>query len=186
MSDNISISKEDSLILQSWSSASMIGHLSNTGFLKSNIYLNLPLSALQRWTIDHSGIGNPAMMQMMLYALLVIPKEILSADVKEYHRIEHTFNIYASYLAEEGTVSTYKNEQILENINYYKHIRNSVSHSRCEYYGSDPEFFVHFLDNNQFSGEECHIRIRCDNVGKLLDELSKIMELYLFQKYRKE
>ena len=184
MSDNISISKEDSLLLQSWSSASMIGHLSNSVFLKSDLYSNLPLSNLQRWTIDHSGIGNPAMMQMTLYALLVIPKEILSTDTKEYHRIEHTFNIYASYLAESGTASTYKNEQDLKEINYYKHIRNSVSHSRCEYYGSDPEFFVHFLDSYQ--GEECHIRMRCNNVGKLLDQLSKIMELYLFQKYRKE
>ena len=73
------INQEMSLLLQCLASTSLLAELSNSNFMKSEYFnlLKFDNEGIKNILIE-SGIGNPAAMQMMLYALLIIPKETLS------------------------------------------------------------------------------------------------------------
>ena len=176
-----SITQEDSLLLQCWASTGLIERLSCCNFFSSELYSKLSLSELQRWTLQNSGIGNPAMLQMMLYALLVIPKEVSDRNSEEYKHIQIIFNDTAIKIAEDGTTSTYNKEDNIRKIDYYRHIRNALSHSRCKYILCDGVPYVLFED--ECGGKHCLIRMRCNNVGILLNELSKALESYFISEF---
>lgn len=175
-----SITAEESLFLQCLSTTALLGELSNANFLNSDYFEKLTFENESFKTIiKMSGIGNPATMQMMLYALLVVPKELLSRI--SYNHLETyvaRINPQVCSLVEEDTYSTYDNEGDKENINYLRHIRNAVAHSKCKYFSENQKNYVVFTDNNNTS-KQCFIRIECYKVGFILMELQKlIMEYY--------
>lgn len=123
-------------------------------------------------------------MQMMIYALLIIPKEILTEEV--YSKINSKFiyiNKKIDGMIEEGTSTNYKSDQSLTGyrIDYLRHIRNAVSHARCEY-ESDNNNFVTFKDISTTGNEFCEIKIECQKVGLILMELQKLMIDYYIDK----
>ena len=92
------------------------------------------------------GLRNPATMQMMLYALLTVPRETLSRTA--YSVLEtyvERINPLVSTLIETETMSTYDNEDSCEKIDYFRHIRNAVAHSKCNYFSDRGKNFVIFL-----------------------------------------
>lgn len=69
------ISAEESLLLQCLATTSLLGELSNAKFLESDYYKRLAFANEEfKKILTISGLGNPATMQMMLYALLTIPR----------------------------------------------------------------------------------------------------------------
>lgn len=173
-----SISENESILLQSFANVSFLLELSNNRFLESNYFKNLNFQdSFIKQIMKESDIGNPAMMQMMLYSLLVIPKEILSREslavLDEYFR---EINPQIFSLVETTTTSTYNGENDNENIDYIRHIRNAVAHSKCKFNTEDTKCFVTFHDDYQSS--ECDIKIKCSKVGIIIDLLRKAVTKY--------
>lgn len=76
------ITPEESLFLQSLATTSLLAELQNNNFINSEYFLNLKFDNNSfKQILLTSGIGNPACMQMMIYRLLIIPKEILTEEV---------------------------------------------------------------------------------------------------------
>lgn len=174
---------EEILLLQCLSTTALLGELANDNFLESEYFKKLTFSNENCKTIlEQSGLGNPATMQMMLYALLIVPKELLSRS--EYRNLEtyvEKINLSVPSIIEQGTYSTYKGEKSLEKINYFRHIRNAVAHSKCEYINENAENYVVFEDN--LGEQNCGIKMKCCNVGYLLMELQKLIMTYYNERH---
>lgn len=84
-----------------------------------------------------------------------------------------------STLIETETMSTYDNEDSCEKIDYFRHIRNAVAHSKCNYFSDRGKNFVIFSDSNNNGSKVCSIKMECYKVGIILMELQRlIMEYY--------
>lgn len=174
------ISEKESLLLQCLAITCFLAELSNNDFLGSDYFNNLTFAnEACKEILIKSGLGNPATMQMMLYALLVVPKEILSGtEYIEFEDHSKKINPLMASLVEEETFSTYDNENSKEKINYIRHIRNSLAHSKCKFTVENYKNYVFFTDSGKNS-KQCSIKIECYKVGKVLMELQKlIMEYY--------
>lgn len=74
------ITENESIFLQALSITSLLAELHNNKFLGSEYYRKLSFSNNSfKEILELSGIGNPATMQIFLYILLVVPKEIRNA-----------------------------------------------------------------------------------------------------------
>ena len=101
---------------------------------------------------------------MMLYALLTVPRETLSRTA--YSVLEtyvERINPLVSTLIETETMSTYDNEDSCEKIDYFRHIRNAVAHSKCNYFSDRGKNFVIFSDSNNNGSKVCSIKMECYN-----------------------
>ncbi|MBQ3603461.1 MAG: hypothetical protein IJA02_06455 [Clostridia bacterium] len=180
----INITSEESLLLQSLSVTALLGELSNNNFLNSDYFENLPFENESfKSIIKMSGLGNPASMQIMLYALLVVPKELFSKT--SYNELETHFakiNQQICAMVEDDTYSTYDNEGSKEKINYLRHLRNAVAHSKCDYFDENQKCFVVFNDNHK--AQQCSIKIECVKVGILLMDLQNLVLEYFKEKYK--
>ena len=167
---------ENSLLLQCLATTSFLAELSNARFLESEYFERLYLNPMYKVILKESTLGNPATMQSMLYILLVIPREALS-NTTFRTKYAGKINQKARELIEEGTFSTYKDEDSPDKIDYFRHIRNAVTHARCTYFSEQGKNYVVFSDNN--GNEECSIKMECYKVGELLMELQRIILEYL-------
>lgn len=174
------VTEEESLLLQCLSMAALLAELDNHKFIESEYFKSINFANEGcKMILKLSGLGNPATMQMMLYALLVVPRELLSRI--EYRKLERyvvlRINPRISSLVEVSTYSTYDNEESIENINYFRHIRNAVAHSKCKFLKENERNLVVFNDSTKF--KQCYIKMECYKVGMILMELQKlIMEYY--------
>ena len=171
----MSLSQEKSLILQALATTSLLAGLSNSEFLNSDCFNDMKFENESfKEILKMSGIGNPATMQMFLYALLVIPKEILTDSI--YAGISKRFyeaNKYIDELVEKDeTTSTYEDDKKL--IDYIYHIRNAVAHSRCTYETRGGKNYAIFYDEKN-SDEKCTIVIECFKVGVICEKLQSIL-----------
>jgi hypothetical protein len=174
----INLEKNESIFCQIIANVSLLVELENNKFLGSNYYREMKWSCSEsnkkniNTILDASGIGNPAMLQMFMYALLVVPKELLGKECCINVAFNNEAKKYVTY-----NTSTYCGE---ENINYYRHIRNSIAHSKCEYFTKDGEDYVTFKDDipGGTPKQYCEIRMATKNVGKLMEfMLKELMEL---------
>lgn len=175
------ITEEESLLLQCLATTSLLGELSNAHFFESDYFKKMTFSNENcKKILTQSGLGNPATMQMMLYALLTVPKEILTRTT--YNELENyivRLNPLICSLVEGETYSTYEGEKDRETINYFRHIRNAVAHSKCNYLSENHKNYVVFTDNNTNNSKHCSIKMECYKVGFVLMELQKfIMEYF--------
>ena len=130
------------------------------------------------YIIKECGLGNPAMLQMCLYALLLIPRELLGDDYCKIEVNEYVKNNIICFN------STYPGEEQNDG-NYYRHIRNSVAHSNCEYEQVDCRTRVIFKDVDTKNGYHCELTMEFSKVGELLDILLLGIKLYLNDKMNK-
>lgn len=173
------ITQEESLLLQCLATSSLLAALENDNFLQSEYFNQLDFGNEGiKHVLIQSGIGNPATMQMMLYALLVVPKELLPNEA--YKHLEHSFQEINPEIRKLLTdfETTYKKEK---EINYIRHIRNAISHCRCTYSTEDSKNYVTFTDQNR--SECCHIKIECIKVGNILMDLQKLILEYYNQNH---
>lgn len=172
------LTENESIFLQALATTSLIAKLNNSEFLNSEYYKKISFESNDEFfkeILNISGIGNPATMQMFLYVLLVMPKEILSEfDILTMDKCKKEINKLCIGLVESETNSTYSGENNINNIDYYRHIRNAVSHAKCSYKESDGICYVEFYDANiKNTSETCQIIIKTSNVGIILEKLQK-------------
>ena len=177
-----------SLLLQNQANVFLLSKLLKPIFLKSAVFNDLTSdNQFFRDVIERSGLGNPAMMLMMLYALLVVPKELLSqsANCEMKQRIDKIDPLIAN-LAEDGTSSTYPNEENKEKIKYSRHMRNAISHARAHFFSENERNYVEFRDCIGNPAKVCSIKIECYKVAKIMDTLIAIMNQYTTDKINEE
>ena len=118
-------SQEFNLIVQSLSTVGLayaMGPTSPTDSADelrgSDFYKTLNLHPVVRWTIDQTGVGNRRFALMSLYALLVLPKELISDHYKnEYAAIEDEMPLWTQNTRNDGYTK----------LQYIRHIRNAVT-----------------------------------------------------------
>ena len=102
---------------------------------------------------------------MCLYALLVIPRELLN----EHREIAEAFNEETKkYIC--SYTSAYRSEENKENSDYYRHIRNAIAHSRCEYTIKDGICYITFNDQKG-KNQAWSMTMKTADVGMLLNIL---------------
>lgn len=169
----------DSFILQSLATTSLLAELSNNDYLNSEHFKNLKFeNEFFKEILKISSIGNPACLQMFLYALLVIPKELEEKGQVNLQLINLNSEIDGLKIS---LVSTYKKEP---NFNYIRHMRNALSHGNCFFSTINGDTIVAFKDCNVRNKREyCEIKISTFNVGTILMSLQKILLSYFKNKY---
>ena len=182
---DLNITKYESTAFQALNTAKLLFYSINDPITEKNIVACVPFNPLERHFFNQVGLGNPAMLQTILYLLLVIPKELQKYCAT---LVDATaFNSIAFSIIESGTHSTYQNESSNENINYYHHLRNAVAHSSCEYAEKIeplPEPYVIFRDRNDKKNETCQIKIKCSNILLLIEELIRQIDNYFDNKIK--
>lgn len=115
---------------------------------------------------------------MFLYALLVIPKELI--DIEEYKNKYAYINdwIKQSNISEAEN-TTYKYDKPL--INYVRHIRNAVSHGNVEF---EEGKYVIFKDNSPDGKQSCQFKIALgNNITEVIDKLRAVIADYTYNVY---
>ena len=181
----MNLTEQESIFCQALAMTSLLGELSNRDFLNSDYYNeNIHFAGNGdnfRKILKASGLGNPATMQMFLYILLVMPKEILSGlddgiinlwgdDLKKNLQL-YRLSVTTTYTGESSSE--------LSTIDYYRHIRNAVSHAKCVYETEDGRTYVTFKDKNRNPQNQyhCEIKMLTSDVGKMIVVLqNQIME----------
>lgn len=173
--------KEESLLWQTLATVSLLSGLQNQDFLNSVYFEKMELSNMTfKEVLKKSTIGNPAALQMVLYALLVVPQEVLSKGKFSNLYIKMLkSNKLIDGLVEEAH-SSYKSDK--ESINYVKHIRNAIAHSKCRYLTKNGKSFVAFTDKNiNNRKEKCRILMETSNVGLVCDTLHNLILDFLIK-----
>lgn len=158
-------SQEDNLLIQSYFTTAFLSELHNLNFLNSEYYKDADFQ--DKYVQEHLpsiGIGNHGSLLMILYSLLIIPKELIES---KYQTEFKDLNQFVDSIKSKAN-STYKNDS--HSIDYIRHIRNSVAHAKVSF-NSEKE--VVFLDENN-NGSECTIIIPLANMERFIKELRGI------------
>lgn len=179
---------EESIFYQAIATVTLLQKLDEINYVHSEEFNLLPSSEpfdSLKSVLKNTGIGNPATMQMLLYAFLVMPKELLQKiDANTTEKWKTDFNAQASTLVYNFTTS-YNGEDNNDNstVGYYKHIRNAVAHSQCVYETIAGDNCVTFKDVNTKRPEQhCELTFKTRDCGMLLALLQIQLVEYLRKK----
>ena len=177
------LTSNESIFCQALAMTSLIAELSNQNFLNSKYYKNLQFSNNGknfREILDNTGLGNPATMQMFLYVLLVMPKEIFKNFDEDFNKkYDADINeVFSKLVIKVETTYNKESSGDLSTINFYRHTRNAVSHAKCFYETINNVSYVTFKDENpKDSTKYCKFKIKTEDVGKIFEKLQiQIME----------
>lgn len=171
----------DSYFLQALATTALISALANNQYLKDDHFQILKFDNDSfKNIIKLSGIGNPATLQMFLYALLVAPYEM-----NKEHKLNMEFEKLNQYISKYIIDSQSNYSYDINEINYIRHIRNSISHSKCNFFAENNNCFITFWDQDNSHGNsyKCDFTIRTADVGKLLEKIQLIILTYFQNKY---
>lgn len=162
--------QEDNLLIQSYISIAFLLELRNNDFLNSDYFKNIPFEdKFVKASLPTVGIDNQGTLLIVLYTMLVVPKQLLEKDFPvEFEALNGIVDKLKS-----NAISTYRKESV--KIDFIRHIRNAVAHARVEF---NPNVSVKFSDENR-GGEKCEITIPLTNIGLFLTELQKVFMKYI-------
>lgn len=192
----ITVEPKDGFLVQCAAFSSLFLGLYYNKFLESDFFANMSFPGEgEKEIVRMSNIGNPVMMQMMLYALIVVPKEMKldQSNSKLECAMKKALNKEIGKLVvKEGTKSTYKKEKD-GSIDYFVHIRNALAHCSCDFVTENGVDFVIFEDKyptDEFLNKhpqkkqvKCTIKMRCGDVEQVMVAARKVILDYLKKKY---
>ena len=185
------LTPNESIFCQALAMTSLLGELNNSKFLESEYYQNLRFSGNSenfRKILNASGLGNPATMQMFLYILLVMPKEILKDfDRKFSAQCEVEINqLFLNLVVNVNTTYNKESNNNLATVNYYKHTRNAVSHAKCCYEVKNNVCYVTFKDENPRDvSQHCQFTIKTEDMGRIIKKLQMQIMMFLNSQWSK-
>jgi len=181
----MNLTEQESIFCQALAMTSLLVELSDRDFLNSDYYNQNIIFAENndnfQKILKASGLGNPATMQIFLYILLVMPKETLSGlDDRTLNSWENALKTIVSSFSLSVT-TTYPGESSsnLSTVNYYRHIRNAVSHANCVYETEKGRTYITFKDEDTRKLYHCEIKMLTSDVGRILEVLQKQIMIYL-------
>ena len=165
--DPIRIGPEDNLIFQPYLIIELLFNLKKHHFIGSDYFKKMKYNEDTRYLLKEAGIYNQGLIMLTLYALLVIPKEIL--EKKDYDPDFEKINKKISNHFD--TKTNYPSDSL--NINYIRHLRNALSHGRISFIRNS---HIEFRDQkvadkkvvNEFKSE-----INIKDVGLLINNLQQ-------------
>jgi len=155
----------DNLILQAYYTTILINELANNKFMESDFYRDMTFGQpVIKEELKKIGLDNQGSALMALYAMLVIPREILEEKKypaereslkEEKYRAEYKKLNYFLKDVVTNTVTNYPKDS--PKVNFIEHIRNSVAHARVEFESND---YVLFRDQGKRDGKDCKFETR--------------------------
>jgi hypothetical protein len=181
---HIPITQEDNLILQSYYTVILLKELGAVYSKGSDSFdsLKLPISIKQAF--KEIGIQNQGSAIMALYALLVVPREIIS------HKYKTEYAAVNNFLRNEVTLhqTTYKKEKAsdLTSIDFIWHARNAVAHAKISFI---PNHSITFSDRKKTNSkgkvvhiEEMSFSLPWSKFGNFLNSLQEVHFKYIQQR----
>jgi hypothetical protein len=165
------ITPEQDLLFQSYFTVSLLAELKNNKFIESGYFQGMTFGApwikneLRKIDVDNQGCA-----LMALYAMLVLPKEIIQQSyASDYEKINDFLKTHT-----QNTVTTYSTDA--SSVNYIRHIRNAVAHVRVEFRPNDAVVFkdVDLHSNAKFSTE-----LPLKFLGELIHQLQMVHIAYI-------
>lgn len=183
--NTMNLTEQESIFCQALAMTSLLVELSDRDFLNSDYYNQNIIFAENndnfQKILKASGLGNPATMQIFFYILLVMPKETLSGlDDRTLNSWENALKTIVSSFSLSVT-TTYPGESSsnLSTVNYYRHIRNAVSHANCVYETEKGRTYITFKDEDTRKLYHCEIKMLTSDAGRILEVLQKQIMIYL-------
>jgi len=175
-----------SLIILSHFTVQLLVELHKHNFLESDYFKNMNFSdKFVQQHLPKYGIGNQGTLVMMLYAMLVLPKELWGTVNNENDNDNDYFvngKLNKKQVNEE-LLNIVGKENIQCDNNYYPddlltHIRNAVAHGRVRI---TPNKSIHFIDenNNLKNKKSCTITISLKNIGEVFEILHNVFAKYI-------
>ncbi|KPQ37209.1 MAG: hypothetical protein HLUCCA11_01910 [Phormidesmis priestleyi Ana] len=165
------LTQEDNLILQSYITISLLVELKNNNLLSSAYFEGMMFGA--PWIkeqLQSIGVDNQGCTVIALYAMLVLPREIVqNAHAREYDAINdflrnHTQNTTTNYRSDNPTT------------NYLRHVRNAVAHARVSFRPNDA---VIFMDENSRTNEFFSTELPLTRLGEFIHRLQTVHIAYI-------
>ncbi len=163
---SFTVSQDENLIFQSYWTVCFLIELKNNAFTNSDYYNSITFAdPIVKEVIRKLGVDNQGSLLMSLYAMLVIPKQLLeNLHSDEFDKIQKFLHANTT-----NTTTNYKYDQ--PTIDYLRHIRNAVAHARVSF---RPDDVVIFQDtdtkgNNSFSTE-----LSLQKVGEFIHRLQMV------------
>ena len=166
--DSIPISPKDNLIIQPYLIIELLFNLKRHYFISSDYFSKMNYNNDTRDLLKRTDIGNQGLIMLSLYAMLVIPKEILKKTyVPDFEKINTKMSRYC-----QNTETNYKNK----NIDFTYHLRNAVSHVRISFIGNS---HIEFKDQNKSGSRKFKSEINLIDVKELINDLETIIHQYI-------
>lgn len=165
-------SQETNLIIQSACTSILILELSKeSSLIKSDYFKNLAFSfpEVKNVLSDQIGVDNQGALLMILYSLLVIPKELIQ---KQYEAEYADINEYIDLKKTRGDTN-YKSDG--QGTDFTRHMRNSISHAKVLFSEKNSVTFVDESRNN----EKCEIEIPLHEISTVILKLLDIHKKYI-------
>ena len=180
----MNLTQNESLFYQAIATISLMEQLNGEAFFKSQYYRELKFpenDEMIKYILINSGIGNPVTLQMFFYVLLVVPRELFQRTGSEYdEQTRQEFNEMFFNLASDVQCTYASESEDLSKVDYYKHVRNAISHSKCSYKIDNGICYVTFEDKNvRDTNQHCELTITTGDAGKLLGMLKRRMMEFL-------
>ena len=163
-------SNNDNLLIQGYFTTAFLSELKTANFLDSDYYKNCQFQdKFVQDNLPKVGIDNRGTLLMVLYTLLVMPRELLETNFpNEFHSLNGAVEKLAT-----STTSTYTNDaQVVDHV---RHLRNAVAHARIEFKQDDT---VIFCDENG-RGSVWEATFPLSNIGHLLTALQAVFMKYV-------
>ncbi|CAN5713643.1 hypothetical protein BH23CYA1_BH23CYA1_07010 [soil metagenome] len=163
--------QEDNLILQSYITVSLLVELKNNDLLTSAYFEGMTFGA--PWIKDQLRsicVDNQGCAMMSLYAMLVLPREIVqNAYSAEYDAINDFLRVHT-----KNTTTNYRSDN--PTTNYLRHIRNAVAHARSTF---RPNAAVVFTDENTRTNESFSTELPLAHLGEFVHRLQSVHVAYI-------
>lgn len=171
----MSMTQEDNLIIQSHMTSIFLLELVKNNFLESDFYLKMDfINPGFKEKISEHGIDNQGALLMILYSLLVIPKQLINdkfpEEFKNINQMIHSIKIEYE--------SNYSSD--IPEVDYLNHIRNAIAHARVVF---DPNVSVTFEDKFISKNEKGNlffmVKIPLNTITSIIDSLRSLFGKYI-------
>jgi hypothetical protein len=169
------ITQEDNLILQSYYTVVLLNAISKNKLENSDYFENLDIVSPIKSAIKEIGVDNQGCALMVLYAMLVLPKELIENEFSiEYESVNE-------FLQNEmvSVETNYRNEDKddVSTINFVRHLRNSVAHARVSF---TPNISMQFSDSRGNQSQETFKAVfPLNKLGELINKLQNVHLEYI-------
>ncbi|MGL5599003.1 MAG: HEPN family nuclease [Aeromonas sp.] len=171
-------SREENQIIQTYISFKFLYELHSSGFVNSPEFKKLHFNdSYVQEQVSKNGIFTQGMIPPILYMLLVMPKEMLSDQLKnDYDCINKKVSAMSL-----STTTTYLSDK--KGVDYLRHLRNAVSHMNVEYISDNNVFkdsrMTKSKKNRKPRKEEFEVKISNVQLGTIVGMLDKVFIKYI-------
>lgn len=140
------ITQEENLILQSYITTSLLAELGNNQFFSSDYFKSMSFGSPDiKKFLEKNGVDNQGSAIMSLYAMLVVPYELIRNNYAD------EFSEMNAFLAQKTKNARTNYRDNVADSDFMYHLRNAVAHCRVSFKEGDS---IVFTDSNGVKKEE--------------------------------